>query len=439
MSVQVFISLICLCILQASSIQAKTPLQSAKILCADEVILGDQVNIKISGLSANVNVTISAEFIDRNGRLWRSTADFVVSDSGELDLSKQAPMAGTYSGVDGLGLFWSMLDTKEVKSDSPLKESFERSIVVFRLVQNGKVISEKQQTRWRQKAGVSAEEVKDQGFVAAFYKPQSKSPRAGIILVGGSSGGIGWQRNIAAILASRGYATLALAYFSTEGLSPNLEKIPLEYFQKAIAWMSLNPAVDKKRLAIVGASKGGELALLLGSHFPQIKAVVAYVPSSVVFQSIIFQNQTTPNPLTSSWTFKGEDLPFVPYANSEKYQKSRKLVDLYDATLENRAAAEKAVIKVEKIQGAVLLLSGGDDAVWPSTRMSEEVIARLKQHKHRFAYKHVAYPDAGHGISLPGYYPTADSVRNGGTAKTNAQAQAGGWLELLAFLSRNLR
>jgi dienelactone hydrolase len=439
MRVPILISIVCLSLLQVCVAQAQTSLKQVKILCPDEVILGDRANIRITGLSPKATVTLNAEMIDRNGRLWRSTANFMATAAGEIHLEKQAPQSGSYSGIDGLGLYWSMQDTKAVQTDSPIKETFERSIVVFRVIQDGKTLAEKQQTRWRQKSGVTSEDVKAHGFLATFYKPQGKSPRAGIILVGGSSGGIGWQRQVASMLASHGYCALALAYFNIEGLSPNLEKIPLEYFEKAINWMSANPAVDKKRLAVIGVSKGGELALLLGSHFPQLKAIIGYVPSSVVFQSIIFQKQTTPDPMTSSWTLNGEDVPFVPYAASEKYQKSRRLVDLYDATLENRAAAEKAVIKVEKIEGAVLLISGGDDAVWPSKRMSEEVMARLKQHNHRFASKHLAYPEAGHSISLPGYYPSADTVRNGGTAKANAHAMAEGWQELLNFLSKNLR
>ena len=39
----------------------------------------------------------------------------------------------------------------------------------------------------------------------------------------------------------------------------------------------------------MGVSKGGELSLLLGSYFPEIKAVAAYVPSSVVFQCVSTQ------------------------------------------------------------------------------------------------------------------------------------------------------
>ena len=52
-------------------------------------------------------------------------------DSGAINLAKQAPVSGSYSGIDALGLFWSMQDTKEVKNDATLKETFERSIELF--------------------------------------------------------------------------------------------------------------------------------------------------------------------------------------------------------------------------------------------------------------------------------------------------------------------
>ncbi len=408
--------------------------KSVRIILKDAVLLGDTVSLRVVGLPPDKQVTIGAEMIDRSGRIWRSSANFISTNGGEVDVSKQAPLASSYSGVDPLGLFWSMEDTKEVSNDKSMFDTDQATTVRFRVTYEGKLLAEARQKRWRQMPGVTSTEVSDKGLVATFFKPQGDRPRPGIILVGGSEGGIGWQRNTGALLASHGYATLALAYFGMEGVGKSLQKIPLEYCQEAIAWMTAHASVDSRRLAVVGVSKGGELALLLGSRFPQIKAVAAYVPSAVVFQC------TAPGfPRVSSWSFKGEELPFVPYAPSERFQKSRKLVDLYEASLEDKAAFDKAVIQVEKTQGPILLISGKDDSLWPSTRMSDLIIARLKLNKFRYAYTHVAYDGAGHGIARPGYFPTADAARNGGGLQGNAHAQAKGWKELLAFLARSLK
>jgi dienelactone hydrolase len=107
----------------------------------------------------------------------------------------------------------------------------------------------------------------------------TKERRPGVLVVGGSDGGVPLRS--AAWLASRGYAALALAYFRYEDLPAKLEVIPLEYFEHALIWMTQRPEILGNRLAVMGTSRGGELALQLGSMFPRIGAVRAYVPANV--------------------------------------------------------------------------------------------------------------------------------------------------------------
>ena len=51
------------------------------------------------------------------------------------------------------------------------------------------------------------------------------------------------------------------------------------------AWIRLS-GLDADRLAVVGFSRGGELALLLGASFPAIKAVVSNVGGGIVVSSL---------------------------------------------------------------------------------------------------------------------------------------------------------
>ena len=57
-----------------------------------------------------------------------------------------------------------------------------------------------------------------------------------MIAVGGSSPGIFGLPGLA--FASEGVATLALAYFGMPGLPRTFERIPLEYFAKALSWLA---------------------------------------------------------------------------------------------------------------------------------------------------------------------------------------------------------
>ncbi len=264
-------------------------------------------------------------------------------------------------------------------------------------------------------------------LVANLHLPPGDGPFPGVLLVGGSGGGIDWQDQMGALLANQGYIALALAYFRMEGLPAELERIPLEYFDEALDYLASVDEIDDTRLGIVGVSKGGELALLLASRDPRLATTVAFVPSSVVFQSIAPEW-----PTTSSWTEDGQDVPFVPYLITENFRPDQ-LAIMYRESLD-QPQAEAAVIQVERIQGPVLLLSGKADSLWPSEYMAEQVIARLEANEFSYPYEHVAYDNAGHLISRI----TEETTRLGGTAEGNLTAQQDAQRRMLEFLAQHL-
>jgi dienelactone hydrolase len=73
-------------------------------------------------------------------------------------------------------------------------------------------------------------DIREQGIVAKLFLPNTGEPRPAVIVLSGSCGG--FCEPVAQVLASKGYVTLALAYFNVDGLPKNLENIPLEYFFK---------------------------------------------------------------------------------------------------------------------------------------------------------------------------------------------------------------
>ena len=238
------------------------------------------------------------------------------------------------------------------------------------------------------------------------------------------------------MFAARGFASLGLAYFGDPGVPATLENVPLEYFAKAIDWLSSQPGVDAKRIGIFGGSKGAEAALLVAARDPRIKAVVAGVPSSVAWQGYNPANFTNPGP---SWTEGGKPVPFAPYDRSAPFHG---LLDLYQRSLA-KAPAE-AIIPVERIRGPVLLVSARDDKLWPSAAMGDAVVARLDKAKFRYAHENLAYDNAGHagfGEPLPPgtVVPPAILAQAGGTAEGNLAMRADAWPKVLAFLDETLR
>ncbi len=248
--------------------------------------------------------------------------------------------------------------------------------------------------------------IQENGIVADLFHDGSGKPHKAIVLLGGSEGGKAWSsrgtRKMVDQLVSMGYTLLSLAYFKSPGLPPLLQEIPLEYFGKAFKWLINQPEALPDELAVIGMSRGAEAALLLGSRNPKIKAVVSLSGSHVVWQGIPKLGAKPESTLKSDWSYHGKGLPFVPYGISSwnigtiigtlLYGKLRKI---HEQALLNQSQPGAAIIPVEKVQGAVLLMSGRNDKMWPSTTMSELIISRLSAKGFAYPYKHIAY-DAGH-------------------------------------------
>jgi dienelactone hydrolase len=189
---------------------------------------------------------------------------------------------------------------------------------------------------------------------------------------------------------------------------------------------------------VVGGSKGGELALLLGATYPDIKAVVAWVPSGITWKGISEQRSG------SSWTRNGKGLPYVPWTFTQedaiKWQKGEldSMRHFYALDKIDPAVIEKATIKVEKIKGPVLLVSGTDDQTWPSSDFSHMVMQRLEKFKHPYEYKHLKYEGGGHKVFLPYLITGGSRTFIGGTPRANAHGGMNSWAEMLDFLHRHL-
>ncbi|MEO6086118.1 MAG: acyl-CoA thioesterase/bile acid-CoA:amino acid N-acyltransferase family protein [Umezawaea sp.] len=398
----------------------------AEILVSpQEALLDSPVDIVVVGLPPDTRATITLNTGDRS-----SSAVFVADERGVVDLTRHAPVEGDYSGVDPMGLFWSLRQTGAKGGPTLLEVDGVGKVELHRLAVPD---------------GVRRTEVDADGLVGVLFEPDDEDTYPGVIVLGGSEGGL--HETDAALLAGHGFAALALAYFGAPGVPEHLVDVPLEYFGKAISYLSERAG----EIGVLGGSRGGEVALLLGATFPEVRAVVSVVGSGVVTQGIgpgrnllqILQHEA------ASWTLKGEALPYLPYTVPERLRTD--VVDDRPVRLEQAfdvvdGIPEEAVIPVERILGGVLLLSAGDDRSWPSTTLSEVAKLRLDEHEHPFPYEHVVYPLAGHLIAGPPYRPTTDvlvpgpdvTFQMGGTPSATAAARADAWRRSLEFFSEQL-
>ncbi len=424
------------------------------------VTLMDQpVSIRLSGFTPGQQVTLRAMGI-LSGYTFESAATFQVNSSGAVDLDNQAPLSGSYTGVDGMGLFWSMKPKSGPSATThslttPLITGSDVNLQVhytFTAEVDGVGLAQAAIVRTLASPGLVVKDVRENGLVGILYQPPGAGPFPGVIVLGGSEGGLTVTAE-AILFASHGYAALALAYFGGrqaydfESLPATMTMLPMEYFGKAIQWLQSQPEIDRQRIAMIGWSIGGQAALLAGGIYHQVKTVIAI--SAPIF---VYGVSVSSTEYTSRWSYQGQPLPFLtndytefrydhPFREAVSSGKDPlPLLPDIKASMEADPELAAATIPVEKIEGSILLITGTYDSLIPSTVYAEIAIDRLKQHDFAYPYRHLINPGAGHSLSFP-FVPERDDKFNvsgteyGASPQALARAEEASWPVVLEYLA----
>ena len=280
--------------------------------------------------------------------------------------------------------------------------------------------------------------------------PAGTPPAGGwpaVVCFGGSEGGFASQVGHAELLAAHGFAALAASWISEEDAAVAIASVPLERFAAAVHLLAAYPEVDADRVAAMAVSRGAEGLLAAASADPSLhcRGLVLVSPSSLSWQAIGGDGEI---PDTPSWTYAGRPLPWRAVRSGElmgqlvrnawRIGRDRaahrptllRLRDAYAAGLTHSTDGELAA---ERVGSPLLLLTGSEDAVWPSDEMADAIRARRANP----ADRHVRYDGAGHLIRL-GVLPTdaqwTGGIVLGGDRAAQAAAQRAAITEVLGFL-----
>jgi pimeloyl-ACP methyl ester carboxylesterase len=260
----------------------------------------------------------------------------------------------------------------------------------------------------------------------------SKTATTGIVILSGSSGRIDVGR--ARLFAEMGATALALQWFGGKGQPSGICEIPLETFFQATDYLT---TLGCQRIIFVGTSKGAEAALLVAAHDLRVSAVVAMSPSSVVWGNIGPGKDGIALPERSSWSLNGRPLDFVPADPGWEREYRDGLVSyrgLFERCLRHfDNAVGPAQIPVERASGEVVLVAGGDDALWPSDQFAEHLFERRKANGKSVSLVYEA--EAGHRILLPGEKTSRSTLHaHGGEDEADARLGKKAWQKILALL-----
>ncbi|XP_006026092.1 acyl-coenzyme A amino acid N-acyltransferase 2-like [Alligator sinensis] len=401
--------------------------------------LADQpVKIHVSGLAPGLLVTLQSSLTDERGITFQARALYRADEAGQVDFEKAAALGGDYAGVWPMGLFWFLkpekLFQRLIKKDvmgSPFQVRIDLfdSFLLMPQVQTEPVASCTVE-RWYVTPGTQRIPIKEGRVRGTLFLPPGPGPFPGVIDMFGGAGGLIEFR--ASLLASRGFAVLAVAFFAYDDLPLVLKEVDLEYFEEATNLLLKHPKVRGPGIGVIGVSQGGMVVLSMATFLEQVVAAVWINGASCMYGP--------------SLRYRDIYIPAVPYIPERLIITEMGALDNYHVFGDPRDPAHAAsAIPVEKAKGEVLFVVGEADRNFNSKLFAELAIERMKKHGKK-NYTLLSYPGAGHLIEPPGSPLCSISVIRGnpkpvhwgGEPEAHAKAQEHSWEEIIKFLKLHL-
>ncbi|KAF4008213.1 hypothetical protein G4228_019878 [Cervus hanglu yarkandensis] len=348
---------------------------------------------------------------------------------------ERAPaLGGSFAGLEPMGLFWALEPeeplTRLVKRDVQTPFAVELEVLDGHEPEAQRLLGRAVHERDFLAPGVRREPVRAGRVRATLFLPPEPAPFPGIVDISAAGGGLLEYR--ASLLAGKGFAVMALAYYNYEDLPKSLENFHLEYFEEAVNYLLNHPQVKGPGVGLLGISKGGELCLSMASFLKGISAAVI-INGSVV----------------SVWGtlhYKGEILPPVGF-NQNRIKMTKDgfvdIVEILNCPLEG--PDQKSFIPVERAECPFLFLVGQDDHNWKSEFYANEASKRLQAHG-KAKPQVICYPGTGHYIEPP-YFPLCPASLHtlvgapviwGGEPRAHARAQVDAWQQLQTFFHKHV-
>ncbi|VDI11239.1 acyl-coenzyme A thioesterase 1/2/4 [Mytilus galloprovincialis] len=410
----------------------------------EEPLVDDKISITISGLSPQQKVTVKTSVTEVKST-FSSSACFISDASGHVFIDKQPSLLGTYTGVDGMGLFWSMtadpgqqkglryikrdVTTPQVVNLSVFEDHYSWSDC-HNISQEPLVSSEVE--RWFLHKSVKREVIRDGILRGTLFTPSGPGPFPGVIDMFGTAGGLIEFR--AAILASRGFIVFALPYFQHEDLPESMTDINFDYLKESIDWFSNHSDVINNGVGILGVSKGAEIALMLSVECPQVKSVVNIngTPFCSYFPLGPFTNVVESD--FSRFQYTDEGIHIWDAMNTH-FKPDHVLKIIYVRIL---------FFKTWESDVQILYIIGEDDKSVDPNYANVVYNCYPDNQKHKLTIQ--KYPNAGHLIE-PAYLPVCRASFHkmfgfvfvwGGIPEDHARAQEDSWKSILHFFKRTL-
>ncbi|KAM9376639.1 peroxisomal succinyl-coenzyme A thioesterase-like [Pholidichthys leucotaenia] len=406
-------------------------------------LMDEKILVLVQNGSPGSQLTIHALHRCEDGHHWEAFAHYTTDATGTVNVSQDPSLGGTYSGVEPMGLLWSLRPVPGSKPGLRMRKKdvqipMEVRISVYRghwtegfldrTPLAGVVVE-----RWYVAPGVQRIPVTENSLTATLFLPPGSGPFPAIIDLYGGGGQLIEYR--AALLASRGFAALALDYLTPKVTKETGKVVKNDYFEKAYQFLQNHPQVLGHRIAMLGLSFGTTITLKMAAYSEVIKLSCAVCIGGSHVQ-----------PVDGSVE---EGLQFIHRNVAKAHFSERNEVITKDLFLPLTTDPSLRV-DMGRIRCPLLLIVGEDDQSWPAYESAAHIKLMMERAGNDHLLTVLSYPDAGHLIEPPylphfrsSFYKSVGIAQKfmalwGGQTVEHCRAQEDSWRKLLLFLREHL-
>ena len=249
--------------------------------------------------------------------------------------------------------------------------------------------------------------VENDGFHGSWYPCKKKTDKAFIEMFGDDTddllakGGVKYFHDLG----------VSVMTMSPEKKDYGHHSYPLERIETAIEFIKKN---GYKKIGIVGLSTTGMVALAAASFIPNITLTVALSCSDFIMEGFYQDNKDgmheRPGDNESTLTWRGEQLPFLPYAyrhpeywkkiqaDSKAYKDMVVARPMFDESEEKHPIQEEEKIKVENIRGHIIFCGAEDDVLWDTCKYIRRMMKRLNEKDHTCTFEAIIREHGTHFV-----------------------------------------
>ncbi|XP_066579569.1 acyl-coenzyme A thioesterase 1-like isoform X2 [Amia ocellicauda] len=409
-------------------------------------LIDEKFQITVKNLLPGQAVTLHSLTQSEDSDFWEAFGHYVSDGKGTVKVAEDVSLGGSYDGLEPMGLLWSMKPAPGSRPGLRFRKTDVCTPVVVRIaVYTGHIgdgfteasaLAHAVTERSYMAPGVRRTDIRQSGVRGTLFVPLGPGPFPAVLDMWGGGGGLVEYRS--ALLASHGYVSLALDYYSTQVMEKSPDNDPslgYEYFETAFTILQDHPQVASDRVALLGLCFGTAVALrvtaysavinprcvvcISGSHVQPVKEPISSIRAEMQKNYYKFRCDQNNHLITRDMF-----LP-VPPDPSKK-------------------------VDVGRLKCPLLLIVGEDDQSWPTAESAEDIEKMMETAGNRHLLTTLSYPGAGHLIEPP-YSPHAyaskmivDQIKIkvtmlwGGETKLHSHAQEDSWQKILAFLDQHL-